>query len=256
MTRTRTAVSLAATILACAALAAAQHTPQSQSGSAPRVTPLSQEHHHHLVLENSFIRTYEVELNAHESSLMHQHDQDYLYVVLGDSDITNTVLGKDPVHLQLPDGSVKFSRGPFAHITENSGDKRFFVIAVVFLHPQGEERTYFASVDAALNGKPEQEGSHRDPNGAKEAAILETDECRVTSVSILENSAWEPASTGHDRLIVQLDKMADTTDPREPNAPMYPAGMLKWVPAHTPFTLRNRDVGEKKLLVLEFKDSK
>ncbi len=187
---------------------------------------------------------------------MHQHDQDYVYVVLGDSDITNTVLGKDPVHLHFTDGAVNFSRGPFAHITENNGDKRFFVIAVVLLHPQGEEHTYFPSVDAALTGKPLQEGSHRDPNGAKEAEILETDECRVTGVSILENSEWEPANTGHDRLIIQLDKMADKAAPREPNAPLYPAGMLKWVPARASFTLHNRDMGEKKLLVLEFKDSK
>jgi hypothetical protein len=249
---------LAAAIFACAALAvaSARQTPHAQTAPTPRIVPISQEHHHHLVLENSFIRAYEVELNTHESSLMHQHDQDYVYVVLGDSDITNTLLGKDPVHLHFPDGTVNFSRGSFAHITQNNDDKRFFVIAIVLLHPQGEEHTFFPSVDAALNGKPEQEGSHRDPNGAKEAVILETDECRVTGVSILENSAWEPANTGHDRLIVQLDKIADTTAPRESAAPMYPAGMLKWVPAQSPFTLRNRDIGEKKLLVLEFKDNK
>jgi hypothetical protein len=245
-----------AAIFVCGALAAAQQTPRPQSSAAPHITPLSQERHHRLVLENNFIRAYEVELNAHESSLLHQHDQDYVYVILGDSDITNTVLGKDPVRFHFADDSVNFGRGPFAHVTENNSDKKFFVIAVVFLRPQGELHTYFPSIDAALNGKPEQEGSHRDPNGAKEAAVLETDECRVTGVSILENSAWEPANTGHDRLIIQLDKMADTTAPREPNAPLFPAGMMKWIPAHSSFTLRNRDVGEKKLLVLEFKDSK
>jgi hypothetical protein len=253
---TRKGLSIAPVFFICAALAAAQHTPQSQNNSAPRITPLSQERHHRLVLENNFVRAYEVELNAHESSLMHQHDQDYVYVVLGDSDITNTVLGKDPVHLHFPDGAVNFSRGPFAHITENNSDKRFFVIAVVFLHPQGEEHTFFPSVDAALNGKPEQEGSHRDPNGAKEAVILETDECRVSGVSILQNSEWEPANTGHDRLIVELDKISDKKSPREPKAPMYPAGMLKWVAARESFTLRNHDSAENKLLVLEFKDSK
>src|ERR1700689_407549 len=102
-------LTIAAAFFACAALAAAQHTPQSQNNSAAKITPLSQEHHHRLVLENSFVRAYEVELNAHESSLLHQHDQDYVYVVLGDSDITNAILGKDPVHVHFPDGAVNFS---------------------------------------------------------------------------------------------------------------------------------------------------
>jgi hypothetical protein len=218
--------------------------------------PISQEHHHHLVLENGYVRAYEVAVPPHESTLMHLHDKDYLYVVFGASEVTNAVAGKDPVKLNLADGAVNFSRAPLEHVAENDSGNTFYNITIALLHPQGEEHTYFPSVDAALNGNAQQEGSHRDRNGAKEAVVLETDECRVSAVSILENSLWEPSNTDHDRLLVKLDQFADTTGPREPNAPMYPAGMLKWIPAHSPFTLRNQDVGEMKLLVLEFKDSK
>lgn len=243
-------------LFAAAGFGISQQASHPQSSSAVHAVPISQEHHHHLVLENGYVRAYEVAVPAHEATLMHRHDQDYVYVVFGASDITNTAEGKDPVKMHFADGVVNFARGPLDHVSENNRDSTFYTIAIVFLHPQGEEHTYFPSVDAALDGNAQQEGSHRDPNGAKEAVVLETDECRVTAVSILENSLWEPSNTDHDRLLVKLDQFADTTGPREPNAPMYPAGMLRWMPAHTPFTLKNQDVGEMKLLVLEFKDSK
>src|ERR1700731_353578 len=70
----------------------ASHAP-FQSGNPAQVAavPISEEHHHHLVLENPFIRAYEVEVPPHESTLFHRHDQDYIYIVFGDADITNAV---------------------------------------------------------------------------------------------------------------------------------------------------------------------
>src|ERR1700687_1094999 len=90
------------TVLLLGALVALPPAPASanrvivQSGATASVAavPISEEHHHHLVLANQFIQAYEVEVPAHESTLLHRHDQDYVYIVFGDDDITNAVEGK------------------------------------------------------------------------------------------------------------------------------------------------------------------
>lgn len=251
------ALGLICACLIASATAVAQKSATQQAPSASgHAVPISQERHHHLVFENGYVRAYEFAVPPHESSSMHAHDRDYVYVVLGDAQVINMAAGQNPVTLRLADGAVNFTRGPLTHSTRNDGDSTFAGIVFELLRTQGEEHAFFPTIDAALNGNAQQEGSHRDPNGAKEAVVLETDECRVAAVSILENSAWEPSDAGHDRFIVWVDQFADKTGRRERNAPMFPAGMLKWLPAHEQFTQRNRDMGEKKLLVLEFKDSK
>lgn len=245
-----------ALVVSSAAVVARQISQSQSQGSPPRVVPISQEHHHHLVFENGYVRAYEFAVPPREATLVHKHDPDYVYVVLGSSEVTNMVAGQKPAKLLLADGAVNFTRGPLTHSTQNDSAGTFFGIVFELPQPQGQEHTFFPTMDAALNGNAQQEGPHRDPNGAKEAVVLETGECRVTAVSILENSAWEPSETGHDRLIVFVDQFADKTGPRERNAPMFPAGMLKWLLAHEQFTQRNRGMGEMKLLVLEFKDGK
>ena len=125
--------------------------------SAPAVddalpgVPISQEHHHHLVLENSYVKAYEVELAPHEATLMHQHLHDYVYVVFGDDDITNAVAGKPEVKLKQPDLSVNFSPGPFAHVATNNGETPFRNITIELLHRQGEVKKFYPSIRAALD---------------------------------------------------------------------------------------------------------
>jgi hypothetical protein len=239
------------------ALAAVNSAPRGspQSRPAVRAVPLSEEHHHHLVLENSYVRIYEVEVPAHDATLMHQHDQDDVCVVFGDSDVTNTVAGKAPLRLPLPDGTVHFSRGPFAHIVANNAGTAFRNITIVLLRPQGAEHTFFPTVEAALAGNAEHPAPLRDAHGAKQAVILETEEMRASAVNIAENCLWQPEGNGRARLVVLLDKIADSSASREPKAPMFPAGMLLWTTAATPPPVHNTGMGEMRLLVLEFTSS-
>ncbi len=96
------------------------------------------EPHHHLKIENSYVRAYYVEVPPHGETQLHQHDNDYIFVTLGDSDVTNAVLGKPEVHLQLKDGEIRFTRGGFAHVARNNSDAPFRNVTIEFLRPQGE----------------------------------------------------------------------------------------------------------------------
>ena len=55
----------------------------SLNAQAPEAVPLPKEPHHHLVLENDYVRVFRVSLPAHAATLLHQHDVPYVYVSLG-----------------------------------------------------------------------------------------------------------------------------------------------------------------------------
>lgn len=96
------------------------------------------EPHHHLKIENEYVRAYYVEVPPHEATQLHQHDNDYIYVSLGPSDVMNAPLNKPEVHLQLKDGETHFTRGGFAHVARNLGDTPFRNVTIELLKPQGE----------------------------------------------------------------------------------------------------------------------
>src|SRR3954466_3544937 len=81
-----------------------------QAQTSPTVVPVSNEEHHHLVLENDYVRAYSVEVAPHSETLYHQHDLDYIFVTLGDSDIDSVRVGEKPAHLVLKDGEVRFTK--------------------------------------------------------------------------------------------------------------------------------------------------
>lgn len=219
----------------------------SQDGPSLPGVPLSQEHHHHLVLENSFVKAYEVEVAPHESTLMHQHLHDYVYVVFGDDQITNAVAGKPEVSLKQPDLSVNFSPGPFAHIARNDADTPFRNITIELLHPQGEVKKFYPTLVAALPGTPKDEGK------LEPVTVLETQEVRVQAVGVAAKSTWISPIDFHNRLVVITGKIFDTSGKKEKKSP-FPAGMLVWVPAGKVCAISNQALGIENLMVLEFKD--
>src|SRR6266404_3256670 len=81
----------------------------------PTVVPIDHEPMHHLVLENEFVRVFDVTVPPHAETKYHQHDRDYLFVTLGDSSVESTRVGEKPVRLQLKDGETHFTKGGFSH---------------------------------------------------------------------------------------------------------------------------------------------
>jgi hypothetical protein len=218
-----------------------------ESTTLPGV-PVTQEQHHHLVLENPCVNVFEVEVAPHDATLMHQHLQDYMFVIFGNADITNAVAGKPEAKVKPPDSTVIFSRAPFAHMIANNGDTVFRNITIELLRPQGEMKKFYPSINEALaTGTPDQKG-------IREVGVLETEEVRVVAAGIAVNSTWSPAHDGRDRLVIMIDKIHDTSGVKEKNSP-FPAGMFAWVPAGKGWSVANNSGQEMKLMMLEFKDS-
>ena len=117
----------------------------SASARTQEAVPLARgntpgEPHHHLKIENEYVRVYYVKVPPHENTQLHQHDHDYIYVSLGPSDVVNAILNKPEIHLQLKDGETHFTRGGFAHIARNLADTPFRNITIELLRPQGAAR--------------------------------------------------------------------------------------------------------------------
>jgi fructose-bisphosphate aldolase, class II len=70
--------------------------------------PTTQEQHHHLVIENAYVKVFEVEVGPHDATLMHYHPYDYIYIVFGDADLTDTVADKPEVKAKVPDLTVDY----------------------------------------------------------------------------------------------------------------------------------------------------
>jgi hypothetical protein len=252
------------TVLLSGALIGFPPTPASANrvtlqGAAPaQVTsvPISEEHHHHLVLANPFIQAYEVEVLPHESTLLHRHDQDYVYIVFGETDITNAVEGKPELKAHLADTTVNFARGPFAHVARDDGNTTFRNITVQLLQAQGELKTYYPSVMAALDA------ANKEPNninvrrlkGATEVVVLETDAMRALAVNVQPGAAWRALNSQHTYLAIWIDRWRERLQPKKPNAEIFPIQMESWFDPSDETSVRNSMPAPMNIFILEFKN--
>ena len=116
-----TAVKLATILLALCTFCCAQQSPAE--------VPVENEPHHHLVFENEYVRVFKVEVAPHEATLVHRHKRDYVVVTIGDAEVTNAAVGKEPKKWNFKDGDVTFLEASgeksFAHKAVNEGGKPF-----------------------------------------------------------------------------------------------------------------------------------
>ncbi len=97
--------------------------------------PIDKEPSHHFALENDFVRVFDVVVAPHAATLMHRHDRDYMFVILGDSDISNERMNEKAVRITLKDGDVRYSKGNFSHIARNMADTPFHNITIELKNP-------------------------------------------------------------------------------------------------------------------------
>jgi quercetin dioxygenase-like cupin family protein len=168
--------------------------------------PLTSEPHHHFAYGNEYVKLFKVEVPPHEATLLHQHDRDYLYITLGNAEVTSAVPGKPEAHLKLADGSVGFSRGGFAHVARTDGDTPFRNDTIELLQTQGELRNLclqvVANEHAACPGtQTPGEATHTDwPE-------FETDETRVLLTRVLPHREVLVHDSQREELIVAVDEV-------------------------------------------------
>jgi quercetin dioxygenase-like cupin family protein len=201
---------------------------------------------HHLAVDNEQVRVFQVEVAPHASTLLHRHGHDYLFVTLGESHISNEVLGKPPVELKLSDGETRFTPGNFAHVARNLSDQPFRNVTVELMQ------------DATLRDAPSpwpQEGGDQELPGVRSKVLFVRDGARVSSIEI-EPGATIP-SHHHDgpHLLVAVSDLEIRSDV-EGQGPMpgkFKSGDVKWLPGGYTHTLTNTGKELARLVTVEVK---
>ena len=177
----------------------------SSRAQAPTPVDMANEPHHHLVVENSYVRVFRFGLPAGESTLLHAHSKPYIAVSMGAADFANDVAGKPEARGKTVDGQVSYSRGGFAHVARADAGVPFNNVTIELLHPQGEPRNLFQKVvDAPLNCPSD---ACNQPAAAPDAEmkikpLFETDDVLVTSFAFPAKESYSEPGVQRARLIV------------------------------------------------------
>ncbi len=211
--------------------------------SAPKEVEITAEPHHHLVLQNEYVRVFSVEVSPKDATLLHRHRHDYVFVNLGTAEISNEVLGKAPVKVTLQDGDAKFSQGDFAHVARNIGATPFRNIAVEFMQ------------DAKMRDEPSKwDTEPAKIQGGTQEILFVKDGVRVSRVE-LETAGFEPKHhhVGPHLVIAltDIELRAESADKTASNLEMK-AGEVKWVPGDITHTVTNVGSKPEKMVILEF----
>ncbi len=224
-------------LLATATLAQQQQTVE-----------ITSEPSHHLVMQNEYVRVFDVTVAPKASTLIHRHNHDYLFVTLGDSDVVSARVGEKPASLILKDGEARYTPGSFAHAAINNSDQPFHNITIELLRPSTK-----------VTNCPDFCTTLHCSDGQRDhcAAVLNnisSDQWRVSLVTLPPSSQLERDMHGNPHLLIAVSDLDLTsqTGSASNNIQRQPGGLL-WIPAGHAYTLVNKSQKPAKFVTLEFK---
>jgi quercetin dioxygenase-like cupin family protein len=196
---------------------------------------------HHLVIDNEYVRVFQVEVAPHASTLMHRHRHDYIFITLGNSHIANQIEGNAPAEVELDDGETRFVTGNFAHIARNLSDKPFRNVTIELLQNRSSQARW-----------PMETGMQKFAGGQLNVLFIK-DGARV-SETYLDPGGMVP-SHHHDgpHLVVAVTDLNLRSDAEGKSTPVImKAGEAKWVPGNVTHTVTNAGTKPARFVLVEF----
>ena len=179
----------------CVALLMLVPACNRQSGEAGQRTqpvPVQQEEHHHLLMENDYVRVYRAELAPGATMKLHRHDDDYVAVYLTDAQLNESVPDKPVQRVRHEEGQVRFSPAPLTHRVTNTGNGVFRVLLVDLVKPAGG------------HASPEGEHSLDLGHGHIEDVMLDNSRVRATNVQIAPGMQTDEDAGANPQLLVWM----------------------------------------------------
>ena len=214
-------IGVAAAVCVLTVLALAQEKP----------VPITSEAHHQLVLENECTRVFHVVIAPKESTLMHQHDLDYVFVQIGAADISNEKAGAAAAEVKFADGTVRFAKGGFAHKVTNLLDTPFVNLTIEVKKPSTKSLCAAAWPGVAAE-KPEGCGATITTGSSGQTYNLGTDAVEAhTWFTTGNGTSVTPDDAEYPRLLVALTPLRCNCGGAQTKE-MKP-GDVAWVPKGT-----------------------
>jgi hypothetical protein len=227
----------------------------SLNAREPVAVPIPKEPHHHLVLENEYVRVFRVSVPAHSATVLHQHDVPYLYVALGPANVINAVQGKPEVHLVMADGQVGYSRGGFTHIARTDAGLVFNNVTIELLKPQGEPQNICAEVaPGAAEGNCAKTLTEK-RNGVSNVPQFQTEETVVNLVRLDPDAEQTTITPGPGTLFVLLSGSGIQTVVKGKPEETLGVGNVMWLLGGSNTTFSNPSHKAWSYLALGFKGS-
>jgi quercetin dioxygenase-like cupin family protein len=220
----------------------------AQPGATTAV-PVDKEPVHRLVFENQYIRVFQVEVPGDAATLLHRHDKDYVFVTLGDSEVSNEREAEKTAVLKLKDGETRFVRGGFAHVARNLADKPFRNVTVEIMQPTGSficgaGRGVCAGAAGGTTG-----GASVSWRDIAESDVLTIRQFAITAQGSLENHQH----TGPHLVIAITNlRLRNEVEGKPPAEINQGAGGIKWIPGGFTHSVTNVGAEPARCVTVEF----
>jgi quercetin dioxygenase-like cupin family protein len=208
------------------------------SAVAIHTVPIADEPHHHLMLENTYVRVFDVTLPPGEAMLFHIHSHPRVAVIISGAELINQELGRPPARPAfLETGRVGFG-GPHTHRESNVGSTTLELVLAEILAPAvgagtgsvaPEDPTY------SFEGESEYVRVYRRILEAGQSTLLHTHTRPSLGVTIAGAALVEDCPGAPPR-----------------NHPTHP-GQLAWHEAGTTHSIRNVDSSRFEGVDIEWK---
>lgn len=210
---------------------------------------ITSEPHHHKVLDNLFVRVYDVKIDPSQSTLMHNHKHDYLGVFLGDSDFQNIKVDGQSANAKIKDGEVRFAATPVVHAVQDKAAAPFRNITIELMQPTTHEAacTESCQVQVACSSTDKA----KCPSVEK---LMSADQWSVTRITLPPGAVYPQHTHLANFLVVPLTdatlKVRNQDGPETESS--YKTGEVRW---NNPIlhTITNSGKDPAKVVVLEFR---
>jgi quercetin dioxygenase-like cupin family protein len=212
-------------------------------GQSVSEVEITAEPHHHLALENQYVRVFKVDVPPHDATLMHRHRHDYVFVTLGTSQVSNEVEGKPAATLRLQDGEARFTPGNFAHIARNLASTPFRNVTIEFLRDK-----------TTAQAKWDQERGLNVLSGGTQEILFVKDGVRVSEIELQPGGVLPKHHHTGPHLVVAISDLdlRNDVEGKPASTAELKSGDIKWIAGGYTHTLTN--VGkQQKFVTLEFR---
>jgi hypothetical protein len=195
---------------------------------------------HHLVMATGRVRVFDVHVAPHQTTLIHAHHSDYLFVTLGDADVTSARVGDTAVRLVLRDGETRYAKGQFAHSAANNSDREFHNTTIELLDPASHVVVCATACTVTLPCAAKTDC----PTAARQLA---SDQWTVEAVTVPPGGQLAIGDPHGATLAVAVSDVRLTTDK---GAMVGPPGTLSWLHSAV-----NAGSAPARVVLVEFKPS-
>lgn len=210
---------------------------------------VSSEPHHHHVLDNLFVRVYDVRVNPNQSTLMHRHGHDYLGIFLGDSDFANIKPDGQSASANIKDGEVRFASAPLVHAVQDKAAVPFRNITIELMQPTTHEKACTESCQIPVPC------ASADKSACVSVEKLMTaDQWSVTRITIPPGATYPQHTHLANFLVIPLtDAKLKIRNQNGPQTPVrYKTGEVRWNNPSV-HTVTNAGSNTARVVVLEFR---